>query len=428
MNSVKPVDLLILNAEQVLCFQPSDAETAVLGWDFRVLQNTAIAIKDGKIYKLGSPSEVEKKCFTTSSTQVIDASGKVVLPGFVDSHTHPVFFGTRESEFEMRIQGKSYEEIARAGGGIRSSVHQLRQASKEELLLAVRRQLHYFLEYGTTTIEAKSGYGLSFADEVKSLEVIRELNQQQPLELIPTFLGAHEVPDEYRHNRQKYIDIIVHEMIPYVSENNLAEFCDVFCEKQVFSIEESRRILLAAKEAGLKIKLHADQLHQTGAAELAAELGATSADHLEKVSEAGIAALAHSGTVAGLLPGSVFFLSSQNYPPARRLIQAGVPVALATDFNPGTCMSQSMPMMLTLAGLFMKMTPAEAIVAATANGAKAVDRGNQLGNLAEGKPADLVIWNVSDYRQIPYHFGVNLVNVVIKNGKIVVQHKVEQFQ
>ncbi|MCD6167158.1 amidohydrolase family protein [bacterium] len=217
-------------------------------------------------------------------------------------------------------------------------------------------------------------------------------------------------------------------IFPYVAENNLAEFCDVFCEKQVFSIEESRRILLAAKEAGLKIKLHADQLHQTGAAELAAELGATSADHLEKVSEAGIAALAHSGTVAGLLPGSVFFLSSQNYPPARRLIQAGVPVALATDFNPGTCMSQSMPMMLTLAGLFMKMTPAEAIVAATANGAKAVDRGDQLGNLAEGKPADLVIWNVSDYRQIPYHFGVNLVNVVIKNGKIVVQHKVEQFQ
>jgi len=408
-------EILIVNAAQIikpLVDPPKDRK-------LDILKGAALAIKGGVIAALGDQGEILSRFQIGPSTQVIEATGKVVTPGFVDSHTHPIFCGNRVDEFEMRLRGKSYQEIAQAGGGIRSSVRGLREASKAELIEHALPRLDRFLTYGTTTLEAKSGYGLSIEDEIKSLEVIRELNGRHPIDLIPTFLGAHEIPDEYRSNRQRYIELVTREMIPRVVDEGLAEFCDVFCEEGVFSIEESRRILRAAKEAGLKLKIHADQLHPTGGAELAAELGAISADHLEWISERGIQRLAEVGVVATLLPGSVFFLGMDRYPPARSLLEAAVPVALATDFNPGSCMTESMPMILTLAAIQMRMSPEEVLWAATAGGAQAVDRKGELGTIAVGKKADLVIWDVPDYREIPYHFGVNLVHTVIKSGKIV---------
>ena len=319
----------------------------------------------------------------------------------------------------MRIRGESYEKIAAAGGGIRNSVKAVRKAGKEELKEKIRPRLSRFLEYGTTTIEAKSGYGLSFDAEIKSLEIIAELNNEGPLEMIPTFLGAHEMPDEYRQNRIEYINILLDEMIPYVARNNLAKFCDVFCEKGVYSIDESRKILQGAQNSGLCVKIHADQLHLTGGTKLAVELGAISADHLEQIDEAGVKALKDSDTFAGLLPGSVFFLGSHHYPPARKLIDAGARVFLATDFNPGSSMTQSMPLMMTLACLFMKMTPAEVLTASTIMAAGAIGCKHYLGDLQPGYQADIVIWDTDDYRKIPYYYGINLVQSVIKKGKVV---------
>jgi imidazolonepropionase len=319
----------------------------------------------------------------------------------------------------MRILGKSYEEISQAGGGIRSSVRSLRKASKDELIQAVLPRLSRFLAHGTTTIEAKSGYGLSVEDEVKSLEVIAELNRLHPIEIIPTFLGAHEIPDEYRSQKADYINLIIEEMIPEVVARNLAEFCDVFCETRVFSAEDSRRILTAAREAGLKLKIHADQLTANGGAALAAELEAVSADHLEYTNEQDWQRLLDHKVVPVLLPGAVFFLGKEKYAQAREMLHLGLPVAIATDFNPGTCMSESMPLTLTLSCLKLKLTPAEAFIAATYHAALAVNRGNLLGTLEVGKKADLVVWEVPNFKHIPYHFGVNLADIVVKGGKIV---------
>jgi len=412
-------DLLIKNAQQLITPSRSNTGTS----DLVVIENGAVALREGKILTSGNTQKVLKEIEIGPETQVIDASGKVVSPGFVDPHTHPIFYGTREEEFQLRLMGKSYQEVAQAGGGIRASVRSLRKASKEQLIEAVLPRLDRFLEHGTTTIEAKSGYGLSVEDEIKSLEVIRELNKLHPIDLVPTFLGAHEVPDEYRNRKEYYIELVIKEMLPRVAEENLAEFCDVFCEEGVFDINESRRILTAAKELGLKLKIHGDQLTPSGGAELAAELGAVSADHLDYITEKGMELMAQEGVVAVLLPGSVFFLGLERYAPAREMIGKGVSVALATDFNPGTAMTESMPIILTLACIKLKLTPAEALVASTLNAASAIDREDSLGSIGPGKQADLVIWEVPNYKHLPYHFGVNLAEMVIKRGKVVWQRK-----
>jgi imidazolonepropionase len=387
--------------------------------DLGLVNDGAVACLDGRIVAVGTTQRVTSAISMGPETDVIDARGKVVMPGFVDPHTHPVFVGTREEEFELRIKGASYQEIAASGGGIRSSVRHLRQATRDQLRQLALPRLDRLLSFGTTTIEAKSGYGLSFKDEIKSLEVIAELDRSHPLDLIPTFLGAHEVPDEYRQQRRQYIHLVTEEMIPRVAQEGLAEFCDIFCEQSVFDVAESREILTAAREAGLKLKLHADELAASGGSLLAAELGAVSADHLVHIDDAGISAIGEAGVVPVLLPGTTFHLGADQYAPAREMMAAGLPVALATDLNPGSCMTESMPMIITLACLMLKMTPGEAITAATINAAYAVDRGDELGSLEVGKQADLVVWDMDNYKILPYHFGVNLVDTVVKKGRLV---------
>ena len=415
------VNLIIKNVTQLLTLRSTQKGPRTKDGmeDLGIIEDGAVAVSGNKIVAIGKTKDILDETKITDETKVIDAKDKVVLPGFVDCHTHPVFAGTREDEFEMRIKGKTYQEIAAAGGGIKSSVKNLRSKTKEELIQLALPRLDRMLSYGTTTIEAKSGYGLSLEHEIKMLEVIDELNKIHPIDLIPTFLGAHEIPEEYKNNRKEYIKLITEKMIPEVAKRKLAVFCDVFCEKGVFDIEESREILKAAKDHGFKLKLHADQLSSLGGSKLAAELGAISADHLEFIDDDGIEKMKESGIIGVLLPGACFGLGITEYPPARKMIERGLPVALATDFNPGSSMTESMPIILSLACLMMRMTPAEAIVTSTINSAYAVDKGNEMGSIEKGKKADLVIWNVQNYKEIPYHFGVNLVDQVIKDGKVV---------
>lgn len=387
--------------------------------DVGMIQDGAVAIFEGRVLAVGKTADVRAQIKTDKQTEVIDAQDKVVLPGFVDCHTHPVFAATREEEFDMRVRGKTYQEIAATGGGIKSSVRTLRSKSKQELIDFAMPYLDRLLSYGTTTIEAKSGYGLSLEDEIKMLEVIQELNNRHPIDLIPTFLGAHEVPPEYKDKKSEYVDLIINEIIPEVAKRKLAVFCDIFCEKGVFDIEESRKILTAAKEQGFKLKLHADQLSALGGSKLAAELGAISADHLEFIDDQGIEMMKQAGVIGVLLPGASFGLGMKEYPPARKMIDRGLPVALATDFNPGSSFTESMPMIMSLSCLMMRMTPAETVTASTMNSASAVDRATDVGSIEVGKKADLVIWNVQDYREIPYHYGVNLVDQVIKEGQVM---------
>jgi imidazolonepropionase len=418
---MKSINLIIQNTRQLLTLR-SDQKGPRTGEHLEnlgIIEDGAVAVSGDKIVAVGKTKDILNNVKIDKKTKVIDAKDKVVLPGFVDCHTHPVFANTREDEFEMRIRGKTYQEIAQSGGGIKSSVKALRSKSKEELIQLAIPRLDRMLSYGTTTIEAKSGYGLSLEDEIKMLEVIKELNKIHPIDLIPTFLGAHEIPEEYKNNRKEYIKLITEKMIPEVAKRRLALFCDVFCEKGVFDIKESREILKAAKKHGFKLKLHADQLSALGGAKLAAELGAVSADHLEFIDNDGIEMMKEAGVIGVLLPGACFGLGIKEYPPARKMIEKGLPVALATDFNPGSSMTESVPMILSLACLMMRMTPAEAIVASTINSAYAVDKENELGIIEVGKKADLVIWNVQSYKEIPYHYGVNLVEQVIKDGKII---------
>jgi len=418
---VKRITLLLKNARQLLTLSSDkkaprrSREMEELG----LIEDGAVAVSGKKIVAVGKTKDVLAKVKIDRKTKIINSEDKVVLPGFVDCHTHPIFGATREEEFELRVKGKTYEEIAKAGGGIRSSVRSLRELSKAELIELALPRLDRFLSFGTTTIEAKSGYGLSLKDEIKILEVIKKLDQIHPLDLIPTFLGAHEIPDEYIDKREEYIDFLINQMIPEVAKRKLALFCDVFCEKNVFSLEESKKIMETAKRYGLKPRLHADQLSSLGGAELAGEVGAISADHLEYISDSGIEKMKECGTIAVLLPGSVFGLGKDNYPPARKMINKGLPVALATDFNPGSSFTESMPIILSLACLKMKLTPAEAITAATVNSAYAIDRGDSIGSLEKGKKADMVIWDIKNYKEIPYHYGVNLVDKVIKNGEMI---------
>jgi imidazolonepropionase len=349
---------------------------------------------------------------------VIDATGRVVLPGFIDSHTHLLFTGSREDEFEQRLQGRSYQEIAERGGGINATVRRVRAASKEELKAQARNRLDRLLHCGVTTVEVKSGYGLTLADELKCLEAIAELNAEGPLELVPTFLGAHAVPPEWSGRRDGYVELLVSEMLPEVARHRLAEFCDVFCETGVFSLEESARILTRARDLGFGLKVHADELTPLGGAELAVRLGAVSADHLLCVTDTGVEALAGSGTVATLLPGTAFFLGLP-YAPARRLIDGGAAVALASDCNPGTCPTENLPLVGAMACTQMRMLPGEAVTALTLNAAAALGRSDRIGSLEVGKQADLVICDVPDYRHLFYHFGVNHVEQVIKRGRVV---------
>ena len=351
--------------------------------------------------------------------KTIDCTYKSVLPGFIDCHTHPVFWKTREDEFIMRVQGKSYEEIAKAGGGIRNSVRHFRNASKEDIKSISKERIKKFFEYGTTTIEAKSGYGLSTKDEVKSLEIIDELNNEQALEMIPTFLGAHEIPDEYQENRREFIKIVNDEMIPLVAKNKLAKFCDVFCEKGVFTVDESREILNTGKKYGLVPKLHADELNSFGGAELGAELKAISADHLVKISQEGIKKMAVAKVIAVLLPGTTFFLGKDEYAPARQMLATGCNVAIATDYNPGSSTTQNMQLMWTIAALKLKMLPNELLWSTTHIAAKAIKMEDKIGSIDIGKQADLIVLNIPNLNYLPYHYGINHVEYTIKKGNVV---------
>ncbi len=384
-----------------------------------VIEYGAIACLADKIVAVGTTAEIDRQINLINRAKVIDAVNKVVTPGLVDPHTHPVFAKTREDEFEMRNMGKSYMEIAEAGGGIRNSTRVLRETSRDQLYENARKYLDMFLEYGTTTIEAKSGYGLTTADEIKQLEAIQMLTENHALDLIPTFLGAHEIPDEYRDDKDAYVNLIINEMIPLVTERNLAVFSDIFCEKGVFELEESEKIQRAAKDHGLKLKFHADEIVNLGGAQLAAKLGAVSADHLVYISDEGIAAMAEAGTIAVFLPGTSFYLDLKDYAPARKMIEAGVPVALSTDFNPGSSVTVSLQMIMTLAANKLKMTAAEIINACTINSACALLLQDRIGSIEAGKNADIVIWDATNFRQLPYFYGINQVEKTIKNGRIV---------
>ena len=372
--------------------------------ELSVIEDGAILVRDGVIDRVGKRAEVES--LIDSRTEIIDAGGRVVLPGFVDAHTHPVFAGNRVDEFEERAAGASYQEIAARGGGIQSTVSRTRAASLDDLVMAGRRYADWFLRGGTTTIEAKSGYGLSLEDEIKILRAIKRLNDETPLRYVPTFLGAHSVPTEYRARRDEYVSLLVEEMLPQVAQQKLAEYCDVFCEEKVFTTDESWKILSAARCHGLGLRMHADQLSLSGGAKLAAELGTSTADHLEHTDAEGIAGLKQAGVQPVLLPGSVYALGSTRYPAAREMIDAGLAVVLATDFNPGSSPTPSMTMILSLAATHMKMSPAEAITAATINAAYSLNRGDQIGSLEPGKIADLVIHDCADYRELAYFFGL----------------------
>ncbi|HXV64890.1 MAG TPA: imidazolonepropionase [Vicinamibacteria bacterium] len=372
---------------------------------------TGLAIENGRIGAISAE--------TPEGATVLDARGGAVIPGLIDSHTHLVFAGVRAHEFALRASGRTYLEIARAGGGILSTVAAVRRASLDELVELALERLSRMLTYGVTTIEVKSGYGLDGPNELKMLEAVRKLSEMQPIELVPTFLGAHTLPADYRDRRDDYIDLVTSdELMGRVAQEGLAEFCDAFCEESAFTIEESRRVLEAGKRHGLLPKIHADQLSQMGASRLAAEVGAVSAEHLEHIDDGGIAALKEGSVIAGLLPGCSFYLGVTQAP-ARRLLDAGVPVAIATDYNPGSSMVESLPLVLSIACTQMRMTPGEALVAATETAAAALRRGDRIGTIREGMQADLVLLDVPSVEEWLCQVGRNAVRAVIKKGHIV---------
>ncbi|PYL60563.1 MAG: imidazolonepropionase [Verrucomicrobia bacterium] len=407
--------LAVLHASQLITLAGTKGPRAGAAMhELGIIRDGGMLIRDGKIDSVGPSAEIEKK---SSGAEIIDAGGRVVLPGFVDAHTHLVFAGNRLEDFERRARGESYEQISKAGGGISYTVEKTRAASEHDLLVQARKHAEWFLRCGTTTIEAKSGYGLTLEDELKILRVMGSLNEQSPLEIVPTFLGAHAVPREM--DADEYIDLVIGQMLPRIATEKLAEFCDVFCERGYFDVGQSRRILTAAKKLGLKVRIHADQLSNSGGAGLAAELEATTADHLEKTDEQGIAALKSAAVQPVLLPGSVYALGSFDFPRARKMIQAGLAVVIATDFNPGSSPTPSMPMILSLACAHMKMSPAEAITAATINAAYSLDRGSQIGSLERGKLASFSLFDCEDYRETAYWFGMPQTHSVYVNGERV---------
>lgn len=414
-------DLLITDAAQLLTFAGPDRPRA--GREMAcipLVEEGAVAACNGKIVAVGKTNDVVRSIKLVPGAQVASARGKVVMPCFVDPHTHLVYGGSREGEFLQRLEGADYMDILAAGGGILSTVRATRQATEAELTKNGLKLLDHFLRAGVGTVEAKSGYGLDTETELKQLRVAHAIDREHPVEVVHTFLGAHAFPPEFSEQRQAYVDLLVREMIPRVASEKLAEFCDVFCEENIFTLEQTRRILKAGKQHGLRPKLHADEMTAYGGAELAAEMGAVTADHLLQVSDTGIEKMARMGVIAVLLPGTAFFLMKNRYAPARRMLDAGVPVALSTDSNPGSSPTQAMSLILTLACLGMKMKPAEALTAATINAAYAIDRGHVTGSLEPGKQADILIMDAPNYHYIPYHYGVNLVETVFKRGKKVV--------
>ena len=413
-------DLLVVSASQLIT--PPEGKGPLLGSDLnrlQILEDAAIACVGGTIAAVGRTADVTARYPEREAGRVLDGHRSLIAPGFVDCHTHLPFAGTREDEFDARCRGETYESIAEKGGGIRASVRHLEAWTEEALAAIVSLRLTHLLSQGTTTVEAKSGYGLSLEEERKQLRALRLAAKTSPVEVVPTFLGAHEVPERYRDRREEYVTLLIEEMIPAVAREHLARFCDVFCDRGVFTVDEARRILLRARELGLGIKLHADELADVGAAALAAELGAVSADHLLHASPVGLRAIAEAGVVAVLLPGTAFTLGLP-YARARVMVEMGLPVALATDFNPGSSMCSSMSMIMTLAVTQMKLTPAEAWTAATANAACAVGEGDRIGRLHPGRQADFVLFDASDYRHIAYHYGEEHVRQVVKRGVVEV--------
>lgn len=411
--------LLIAHCRQLLTLRgPREPRRGRQLADVGLVRDGAVLIRNGRIEAVGSTRSVEHHPLARQATKFV-ARHLVVLPGFVDSHTHLVFPASRADEYEQRLGGASYQQIARRGGGILSTVRKLRRAPSEQLLRQARNWLAEFAVHGTTTVEVKSGYGLDLRSEVKILETVRRLNREGPLELVPTFLGAHVVPRKYQRKPKQYVRLLVERMIPTIAARGLAEFCDVFCDRGAFTPAQTRLILTAGRVCGLEPRLHAEQLARTGGARLAAALHAVSVDHLERINRSDLRALARSNTICTLLPGAVFHLGKGTYPPARALVEAGAAIALATDFNPGTSPTVSMPMILSLACTQMHLTPAEAITAATVNAAHALRRGDRLGSLEPGKQADLCAFELCDYREIPYYFGVNLCRWTLKRGQVI---------
>ena len=408
-------DLIIKNAKELLTIKSEGPKFGVEMQNLGIIQDGAVAVLGEKITGVGITKEILKEYY---SENIIYATEKVVMPGFVDPHTHPIFVKTREDEFEMRILGKSYKEISRSGG-IRASINDVRKASKEELIKLGLKRINKMLEMGTTTIEAKSGYGLSTDSEMKMLEAISELNEISEMDIIPTFLGAHEFPEEYKDTPEKYIKILIEEMLPEVWNRKLAKYCDIFCEEYVFNIEQSRKILLEAKKVGFKIRMHADELEPIGGAELSAEIGAISADHLVAISDIGITKMKEANVMPILLPGTTFSLGLKKYAPARKMIEAGLPIALATDFNPGSCHCDSMQTIISIACIEMRLLPSEAIVASTINAAYSLELGDKIGSIEVGKQADILIMDIPSYKYLPYHLGSNCVDKVIKKGKLI---------
>ena len=424
MSIISIADLIIANAKQLLTlesdlkgFPRSGRQMKELG----MIENAGLAIRNGKITRVGKTEDVLKENELSPNGEFIDAAGRVVGPGFVDCHTHLVFAGTRAHEFEMRLQGLSYMEIAAKGGGILSTVRAFRAASDEKLEGESLDRLNKMLQMGTTTVEIKSGYGLSVIDEIRALEVIERLSRLHPMDIVPTFFGAHEIPEEFRRSREAYVRLINEELIPEVSRRKLARFCDVFCEKGVFTEEESERILTRGKQNGLAPKIHAEEFSRSGGSAVAARVGAVSADHLLCAEEIDIDGLRDAGVVGVLLPGTSFSLALGRYAPARKMIERGLPVALATDCNPGSSMTESMQIVITLACVEMRMTAAEAITASTINAAFAVGCGADCGSLEVGKKGDVLVLDMEDYRELPYHYGISNVKHVIKNGQVVVR-------
>jgi len=404
-------DLLIKNAAQLLTLKSRKTKIKDEMKDLGIINNGSIAVRNGRIFMIDEKIKTDAK-------KIIDASGRVVMPGFIDPHTHLVFSGSRENELKMKLEGKTYLEILENGGGIYSTVNRTRKADIKELVALGLRRLDEMLLNGTTTAEAKTGYGLNTEDEIKCLKVINELNKRHAADVVPTFLGAHAVPLEFKNNPDKYVDLIIRNMLPKI--RNLAEFCDVFCEKNVFTTQQAKRILNEGKKSGLKPKIHADEIYWTGGAELASEIGCVSAGHLLKASDKGIKSMAEKGVIGVLLPGTSFTTMGK-YADARKYIDYGLPVALGTDFNPN-CWILNIGFIIALACYNMRMTPAEAISASTINAAFAINREKEVGSLEVGKKADILILNVPNYESIPYRLGMNIADTVIKNGKVAVEN------
>ncbi|MCS6844981.1 MAG: imidazolonepropionase [Caldilineales bacterium] len=426
-------DLLIVNAAQLLtCASPGGPKRGAALADLGLIEDGAVACLEGRIVAVGRTAEVLAALDDPSAAHTVDATGKVVLPGFVDPHTHLVWAGDRADEFEQRIAGATYMQIMQAGGGIMRTVRATRAASLDELVAQTLPRLDAMLAHGTTTAEVKTGYGLDLDTELKMLDAIRLLDEEHPIDLVPTFMAAHAVPTEFRGRTDAYVDLVVNEMLPAVADLRYrvetpqgeyyvraADFCDVFCEPGVFDLDQSRRILEAAKALGMGLKIHADEFEPIGGAMLAVALGAVSADHLVRTTDEQLAALAASPTIAVSLPGTPFGLGHHEYTRARRLIELGGALALATDLNPGTCWCESMQFIIALACRYLRLTPAEAINAATINAAHALGLGQYIGSLEVGKQADLLVLEVPDYRHLGYRFGGNLVETVIKRGQVV---------